>query len=78
MNGKTIYHVSIGDDDHHYFGSLAAVYSKYTQKELGVSLQRLYDIGITPDNPYKNDKCIIRKGVLVRKKTNRKKPAYSG
>lgn len=73
-NGNTIYHVSFGDDDNHYFGSLAAIYDRFTPKEIGVSLARLYDINITPDKAYKNDKCIIRKGVLMRKKTNRKNP----
>lgn len=74
MNGKTIYHVSFGDDENFYFGSLAAVYDRFTPSELGVSLSRLYDVAITPEKPYRNDKCIIRKGILQRKKTNRKAP----
>lgn len=72
MNGKTIYHVSLGDDENFYFGSLAAVYDRFAPSELGVSLARLYDVAITPEKPYRNDKCIIRKGFLQRKKTNRK------
>lgn len=74
MNGKTIYHVSFGDDENFYFGSLAAVYDRFTPSELGVSLARLYDVAITPEKPYRNDKCIILKGILQRKKTNRKAP----
>lgn len=74
MNGKTIYHVSFGDDENFYFGSLAAVYDRFTPSALGVSLARLYDVAITPEKPYRNDKCIIRKGILQRKKTNRKAP----
>ncbi len=74
MNGKTIYHVSFGDDENFYFGSLAAVYDHFTPSELGVSLARLYDVAITPEKPYRNGKCIIRKGFLQRKKTNRKSP----
>lgn len=73
-NGKTVYHVSFGDDANYYFGSLAAVYDRFTPSELGVSLARLYDVAITPEKPYRNDKCIIRKGILQRKKTNRKAP----
>lgn len=73
-NGKTIYHVSFGDDANHYFGSLAAIFTRFTPSELGVSLARLYDFGITPGKPYRNDKCIIRKGTLYRKKTRRKRP----
>lgn len=74
MNGKTIYHVSFGDDENYYFGSLAAIYDRFTPSEMGVSLARLYDVAITPEKPYRNKKCIIRKGFLQRKKTNRKVP----
>lgn len=74
MNGKTIYHVSFGDDENYYFGSLAAIYDRFTPSEMGVSLARLYDVVITPEKPYRNKKCIIRKGFLQRKKTNRKVP----
>lgn len=73
-NGQTIYHVSFGDDEHYYYGSLAAVFDHFTPSQLGVSLARLYDVAITPDKPYRNDKCIIRKGILQRKKGNRKAP----
>ena len=71
MNGMTIYHVSFGDDDNHYFGSLAAVFDRFTAQELGVSLARLYDCNITPEKPF-------RKGTLHRKKTNRKNPNANG
>lgn len=74
MNGMTIYHVSFGDDENYYFGSLAAIYDRFTPSEMGVSLARLYDVTITPEKPYRNKKCIIRKGFLQRKKTNRKVP----
>lgn len=74
MYGKTVYHVSFGDDENYYFGSLAAVCSHFTHSEMGVSLARLYDFGIKPDRPFRNGKCIIRKGILLRKKTNRKAP----
>lgn len=78
MNGMTIYHVSFGDDDNYYFGSLAAVFERFTAQELGVSLARLYDCNITPEKPYRNKKVIIRKGTLHRKKTNRKNPNANG
>lgn len=73
-NGKTIYHVSFGDDANHYFGSLAAIFTRFTPSELGVSLTRLYDFGIMPGKPYRNGKCIIRKSTIQRKKTHRKRP----
>ena len=73
-NGRTIYHVSFGDDANYYFGSLAAIFDHFTPSELGVSLARLYDVAITPEKAYKNGKVIIRKSILCRKKTHRKRP----
>lgn len=73
-NGKTIYHVSFGDDANYYFGSLAAIFDRFTPSELGVSLSRLYCVAITPEKPYKNGKIVIRKSLLCRKKTHRKLP----
>ena len=74
MNGTTIYHVSFGDDDNHYFGSIAAIYDHFTPQELGVSKARLWAYGITEEKPYQNKKCVIRKGIIHRKKTNRTPP----
>lgn len=72
MNGNTIYHVCFGDNDNHYFGSIAAIFEKFTPVELGVSKSRLWSFGISETRPYRNNKCIIRRGVIHRKKTNRK------
>jgi hypothetical protein len=72
MNGNTIYHVQFGDDDNHYFGSIAAIFDRFTPKQLGVSKSRLYSFEVTPERPYKNKVVIIRKEVMHRKKGNRK------
>ena len=77
MNGTTIYHVSFGDDDNHYFGSIAAIFDYFTPQQLGVSASRLWSYGITATKeykPYRNNKVIIRRGVIHRKKTNRRNP----
>lgn len=71
-NGATIYHVCFGDDLNYYFGSITAIFDCFTPKELGVSKSRLWSYGITESKPYKNKKCIIYKGTIHRKKTNRK------
>jgi hypothetical protein len=78
MNGNTIYHVCFGDDNHHYFGSIAAIFDTFTPVELGVSKSRLWSYGITETRPYRNNKCIIYRGVIHRKKTNRKLPNKNG
>lgn len=72
MNGTTIYHVSFGDDDNHYFGSVSAIFEKFTPEQLGVSKSRLWAFGITPEKPYRNKVCVVYKGVINRKKGNRK------
>lgn len=72
MNGKTIYHVCLGDDEHYYFGSITAIYDKFTPEQIGVSLSRLWSFGITTEQPYRNKKCVIYRGEIHRKKTNRK------
>ena len=74
MNGNTIYHVCFGDNNHHYFGSITAIFDKFTPVELGVSKSRLWSFGIFEKKPYRNDKCIIYRGIIHRKKTNRKPP----
>lgn len=71
MNGNTILHVCFGDDNHHYFGSIAAIFETFTPKHLGVSKSRLWSYGITPERPYKNKNCIIYRGEIHRKKGNR-------
>jgi len=73
-NGNTIFHVEFATGAHHYFGSIAAIFEVFDPATLGVSRQRLYDIDIDPDNPYRNNTCTIHKGVIVRKKGNRAKP----
>lgn len=71
MNGNTILHVCFGDDNHHYFGSIAAIFETFTPKQLGVSKSRLWSYRITPERPYKNKNCIIYRGEIHRKKGNR-------
>lgn len=72
MNGNTIYHVCFGDNDNHYFGSVSAIFEKFTPEQLGVSKSRLWAFGITHEKPYRNKVCVVYKGVINRKKGNRK------
>jgi len=76
VSGRTIYHVKFGDDNHFYFGSIAAIFDKFTPKQLGVSKSRLWSYGITPERPYRNKICTIYRGEIHRKKGNRKNSNY--
>lgn len=59
---------------HHYFGSIAAIYDSFTNEELGVTKGRVYCFNVDNDRPYMNKLCIIRKGVILRKKGERVAP----
>lgn len=65
---ETIIHVRFGKHINWYFGSLAAIYDVFTPEDLGVSLTSLWNYNITPKKPYENDKCIIYRDMVHRKK----------
>lgn len=57
-------------DEHHYLGSVPALYQYFTYEQLGIKQQSLYNIW--RDEPYQNDKIILRKGRLVTTEKKRK------
>ena len=67
---RTVIHLEI-DGQHHYYGSVANIYEFYTSEELGITYASLRNYGLSNDHPYKNAKCIIRKGVLLSKSGGR-------
>lgn len=73
MTGNTIYHLQFHSGAHHYFGSITAIYDLFDANTLKVSKSRLYGFALAPDKPYRNSVCTIRKGIIIRKKTNRAK-----
>lgn len=69
---RTVIHLQIlGTDEHHYYGSIANIYEYFTSEELGIAYSSLRNYGISAEHPYKNKKCIIRKGLLLSKTGNR-------
>ncbi len=73
MNGDTIYHVRFGENSDYYFGSISAIYDRFTTAEVGISKESLWNYGIKRDKPYKGKKCVIYKGIIHRKRGNRGK-----
>lgn len=67
---RSVIHLQIGDD-HHYFGSIANIYEYYDADTIGISYGSLRNYGLSQDKPYQNNKCIIRKGILLAKPSNR-------
>ena len=69
-NRPTVIHLEF-NGEHYYFGSIACIYENFTPKDLGISYGSLRNYGLSPGKPYKNNKCIIRKGTLLSKSVKR-------
>lgn len=61
---RTVVHLEIAGK-HYYYGNLKALTDDFPKEKIGVSYNYLKNYNISPDKPYRNDKCIIRKGILV-------------
>ena len=53
------------DGQHSYYGNLKALTDHWNKDAIGVSYTYLKNLNITEENPYRNDKCIIRRGIIV-------------
>lgn len=63
---RTVIHLEI-DNKHYYFGSMSGLYEHFTSESLGIAYSTLRKYGLSETKPFKNDKCIIRKGKLIQK-----------
>lgn len=62
-----VIHLEIGGQ-HHCYGNLKALCDQWDKDALGVSYYYLKNLCISVDRPFKNEKCIIRKGIIVTSK----------
>lgn len=69
---STIYHLEY-KGRHYYYGSIASIYEDFSREELGVSIHTLWEYKITEDRPYLGKECLIRKGLVRRKKQQKNK-----
>lgn len=65
-NRQVIHVYLVAEDEHHYFGSIQAMYAHFTHEQLGVASQTLYNTW--KNEPYITDMAVIRKGRLIQKK----------
>lgn len=66
-----IYKVKFADSLlEYYFTSLAAIYEKFSSKDIGVGVQRLYEVGLSDGKTYVGKKAIISKEKLFSKAQN--------
>lgn len=56
----------------YYFGSLAAIYERFTVEEIGCTLKTLWASDIAPQNPKVTRRCIISKHLVIRKPHSKK------
>ena len=73
---RTVIHLE-KDGKHYYYGCIANLYEHFTPKELGISYGSLRNYGLSPEKPYENARCIIRKGLLLSKISNRGRKSIS-
>lgn len=59
---RKVVHLQIGDD-HIYYGSIAQLFSEYTEEELGISYYKTKN-NLKAKGVIITDKCIIRQGIL--------------
>lgn len=75
---NTIIHVEFHEGprkgQHHYFGSITAIFDKIPKTELKATIDRLYRFNLKVDKPFVNRVCIIRKDTIHRKPGNRTAP----
>ena len=65
---RTVIHLYFRETDiHHYFGSMANIFEHFKKEQIGIGFGGLRNYGLSPQNPYKNRKVIIRKGILLAK-----------
>ena len=73
INGKQermVVHLEIGGR-HFYYGNIKALCDHWDKDALGVGYAYLRNYGISEEKPFRNAKCIIRKGILVSSKKER-------
>ncbi|MBQ6283599.1 MAG: hypothetical protein IJK70_02255 [Bacteroidales bacterium] len=53
------------DGQHYYYGNLKALTDHWDKDAIGVSYAYLKNLNISGDKPFVNDKCVIRRGILI-------------
>ena len=53
------------DGKHYYYGNLKALSNEWDKDSIGISYNYLKNLNITEEKPYRNDFCIIRRGIII-------------
>lgn len=61
---RAIVHLEVAGK-HYYYGNLKALTDNWSKDEIGVSYSYLKNLNITSEKPYHNEKCTIRRGIII-------------
>jgi hypothetical protein len=61
---RAVVHLEVAGK-HYYYGNLKALTDIWDKNAIGVSYSYLKNLNISEDKPFKNGKCIIRRGILI-------------
>lgn len=61
---RAVVHLELAGN-HYYYGNLKALTDNWTKEDIGASYSYLKNLNISEDKPYHNDKCTIRRSVLI-------------
>ena len=53
------------DGQHYYYGNLKALTDHWDKDAIGVGYAYLRNYGISEEKTFRNNKCIIRKGIIM-------------
>lgn len=53
------------DGKHYYYGNLKALTDNWNKDDIGVSYTYLKNLNIDENKPYSNERCTIRRGVII-------------
>lgn len=57
----------------YYFGSISAMFERFTEEQIGCSPQVMWYHKLSPDNPKATKQCVITKHRVLRKPQTNKK-----
>ena len=61
---RAIVHLEV-DGRHYYYGNLKALCDHWDKGAIGVGYAYLRNYGISEEKPFRNAKCIIRRGIII-------------
>ena len=64
---KVLFPVAVDGKREYFFGSLAAIYDKFTPYQIGCKLSTLWKAQIEQGKPKKTKKCVVSKHEVYRK-----------